>query len=180
MNMFHPLQDNPENNEQEEDKKAEGGRGDKTGLANVSWPPSDNEQTIDPILHILTTSMDTPASAPPPTFSAPSPFAPSAPSPFAPSAPSLFTLSAPLLALHKQKYSALMGLASISTTPSPYSTPVLSRKWYHISKPLAPALDPDTVVLGGDIDSFTDAFGVATGTAPTNMEVSPLRKYCAM
>jgi hypothetical protein len=37
-NVFHPLQDNPENNEQEEDKKAEGGRGDrdKTGLANVS------------------------------------------------------------------------------------------------------------------------------------------------
>jgi hypothetical protein len=69
-----------------------------------------------------------------------------------------------------------MGLASISTTPSPSSIPVLSRKWSHISKPLAPALDPDMVVLSGHIDSFTDAFRVATGTAPTNMEVSPLHK----
>jgi hypothetical protein len=36
------------------------------------------------------------------------------------------------------------------------------------------------VALGGHIDSFTDAFRVATGTAPTNMEVSPLRKRCAI
>jgi hypothetical protein len=35
-NVFHPLQDNPENDEQEEDEKAEGGDGDETGLANVS------------------------------------------------------------------------------------------------------------------------------------------------
>jgi hypothetical protein len=75
-NVFHPLQDKPENNEQEEDEKAEGGRGDgdKTGLADVSWPPSDDEQTTDPFLHVLTASMDAPASALPPTFSAPSPF----------------------------------------------------------------------------------------------------------
>jgi hypothetical protein len=36
------------------------------------------------------------------------------------------------------------------------------------------------VALGGYIDSFTDAFRVATGTAPTNMEVSPLRKCHAI
>jgi hypothetical protein len=132
-NMFHPLQHNPENDEQEEDEKAEGGKGDrdKTGLANVSWPPSDDEQSIDPILHTLTTSMDAPASTPLPTFSAPP-----------------FTLSALLLALHKQKCSALMGLASISTTPSPSSMLVLSRKQSHISKPSAPALHHDTVALG--------------------------------
>jgi hypothetical protein len=35
------------------------------------------------------------------------------------------------------------------------------------------------VALGGHIDSFTDAFRVATGTAPTNM-VSPLRKRHAI
>jgi hypothetical protein len=37
-NVFHPLQDNPENDEQEEDRKAEGGRddGDRTGLTDVS------------------------------------------------------------------------------------------------------------------------------------------------
>jgi hypothetical protein len=49
-----------------------------------------------------------------------------------------------------------------------------------MSKPPAPALDPNTVVLGGHINSFTDAFRVATGTAPTNMEVSPLCKCCAI
>jgi hypothetical protein len=73
-----------------------------------------------------------------------------------------------------------MGSASISTTPSPSSMPALSRKQSHISKPLAPALDPDMVVLGGHIRSFTDAFCVATGTALTNMEVSPLRKCHAI
>jgi hypothetical protein len=69
-NVFHPLQDNPENDEQEEDGKAEGGRGDgdETGLTNVSWPPSDNEQITDLFLHALTAFMDAPASAPPPTF----------------------------------------------------------------------------------------------------------------
>jgi hypothetical protein len=36
------------------------------------------------------------------------------------------------------------------------------------------------VALGGHIDSFTDAFHVATGMAPTNMEVSPLRKHRAI
>jgi hypothetical protein len=182
MNVFHYLQDNPENDEQEEDEKAEEGRGDEdeTGLANVSWLPSDNEQTTDPFLHALTASMDAPASAPPPIFSAPFPFTFSAPSPFVPSAHSLFTLSASPLAHHKEEYSALMGLASISTTPSPSSMPVLSRKRSHISKPPAPALDSDMVALGGHIDSFTDAFCVATGTAPTNMEVSPLHKYCAI
>jgi hypothetical protein len=58
-NVFHPLQDNPENNEQEEDGKAEGGRGDgdETGFADVSWPPSDDEQTTDPFLHTLTAVM---------------------------------------------------------------------------------------------------------------------------
>jgi hypothetical protein len=103
-NMFHPLQDNPENNEQEEDEKAERGRGDgdKTELANVSWPPSDDEQSIDPILHTLTTSMDAPASAPSPTF------------------------SAPPLALHKQKYSALMASASISPHLLCQSCPVIA------------------------------------------------------
>jgi hypothetical protein len=37
-NVLHPLQDNPENDEQEEDGKAEQGRGDgdETGLADVS------------------------------------------------------------------------------------------------------------------------------------------------
>jgi hypothetical protein len=50
----------------------------------------------------------------------------------------------------------------------------------HISKPPAPALDPDMVALGGHINSFTNAFHVATGTAPTNMEVSPLHKCRAI
>jgi hypothetical protein len=78
------------------------------------------------------------------------------------------------LALYKQKYSTLMGSASVSTPPSPSSIPALSRKRSHISEPPAPALDPDIVALGGHIDSFIDAFHVATGTAPTNMEVSPV------
>jgi hypothetical protein len=45
-------------------RRLRGGRGDgnKTGPANVFWPPSDNEQSIDPILYALTTSMDIPAS----------------------------------------------------------------------------------------------------------------------
>jgi hypothetical protein len=63
--MFHPLQDNPQNDEQEEDEKADrgSGDGDEPGLFDVSWPPSDNEQMTDPFLHTLPTSMDAPASA---------------------------------------------------------------------------------------------------------------------
>jgi hypothetical protein len=49
-----------------------------------------------------------------------------------------------------------------------------------MSKPPAPALDSDTVALGGHTDNFTDAFRVATGNAPTNMEVSPLCKRHAI
>jgi hypothetical protein len=102
-NMFHPLQDNPENNEQEEDEKAEGGRGygDETGLANVSWPLSDDEQSIDPILHTLTTSMDALASAPPPTFSTPS-----------------FTFSAPSRGTPRSDVHALMKRVASEDTPS--------------------------------------------------------------
>jgi hypothetical protein len=39
-NVFHPLQDNPENDEQEEDEKTEEGRGDgdKTGLLMYPGP----------------------------------------------------------------------------------------------------------------------------------------------
>jgi hypothetical protein len=44
MNMFHPLQDNPESDKQEEDKKAEWGRDDRDGtrFANIYWHPSDD------------------------------------------------------------------------------------------------------------------------------------------
>jgi hypothetical protein len=36
------------------------------------------------------------------------------------------------------------------------------------------------VALGGHIDSFTDAFRIATGVAPTNMGVLPLHKHRAI
>jgi hypothetical protein len=38
VNMFHPLQDNPENDEQEEDGKAEGGEVMGTELGSPMYP----------------------------------------------------------------------------------------------------------------------------------------------
>jgi hypothetical protein len=84
-------------------------------------------------------------------------------------------------AIHKRKFSALAAsgspFSSISTFPS--STPGPSAKRCHISKTL-PDHDPEDIVMGEHMDNFTEAFHVATGTASTSVEVSPIHKCCAI
>jgi hypothetical protein len=44
----------------------------------------------------------------------------------------------------------------------------------HISK-ILPDHDPEDIAMGEHMDNFTKAFCVATGTASTGVEVSPIR-----
>jgi hypothetical protein len=84
-------------------------------------------------------------------------------------------------AIHKQKNSALAAsgspFSSMSTPPS--STPGPSAKRCHISK-ILPDRDPEDIAMGEHMDNFTEAFHVATGTASTGVEVSPIHKCHAI
>jgi hypothetical protein len=84
-------------------------------------------------------------------------------------------------AIHKQKISALAASGSpfSSINISPSSTPGPSAKRRHISKTL-PDRDPEDITMGERMDNFTEAFRVATGTASTGVEVSPIRKRHAI
>jgi hypothetical protein len=84
-------------------------------------------------------------------------------------------------AIHKQKNSALTAsgspFPSINTSPS--STPGPSVKRRHISK-ILPDRDPEDIAMGERMDNFTEAFCVATRTASTGVEVSPICKCRAI
>jgi hypothetical protein len=78
-------------------------------------------------------------------------------------------------AIHKRKFSALAAsgspFPSISTSPS--SNPGPSAKRCHILN-ILPDRNPEDIVIGERMDNFTKAFCVATGTASTGVEVSPI------
>jgi hypothetical protein len=125
--------------------------------------------SINMPLTLLTTPAPTPHSdVPAPTHLA---------TPFPPSYPAMPVPSA----IHEQKISALAAsrspFSSISTSPS--STPGPSAKRHHISKTL-PDHDPEYIMIGECMDNFTEAFHVATGTASTGVEVSPIHKHHAI
>jgi hypothetical protein len=141
----------------------------------VDWPPS-NEETghinfgsISTPVTLLTTPAPTPHSdVPAPTRLA---------TPFPPSYPVMPLPST----IHKQRNSALAAsgspFSSISTSPS--STPGPSAKRHHISK-ILPDRDPEDITMGEHMDNFTKAFRVATVTASTGVEVSPICKHRAI
>jgi hypothetical protein len=52
-------------------------------------------------------------------------------------------------------------------------------KRHHIPKILLDH-DPEDIAMGEHMDNFTEAFCVATGTASTGVEVSPIRKCRAI
>jgi hypothetical protein len=84
-------------------------------------------------------------------------------------------------AIHKQKISALTtsGYPFSSMSTSPSSTPGPFAKRCHISK-ILPDHDPEDIVMGEHMDNFTEAFHIATGTASTGVEVSPICKCHAI
>jgi hypothetical protein len=176
-NVFHPMQGTlsdvlglptMENNGNEYG-------GEVGGDDFADWPPSDEETSrinfgsINMPLTLLTTPAPTPHSDVPALTRLATPFPPSYP-------------AMPVLsAIHKQKFSALTAsgspFSSISTSPS--STPGPSAKRCHISKML-PDHDPEDIAMGERMDNFTEAFRVATGTASTGVEVSPIHKRHAI
>jgi hypothetical protein len=176
-NVFHPMQGTlsdvlglptMENNGNEDG-------GEVGGDDPADWLPFDEETdrinfgSINMPLTLLTTPAPTPHSDVPALTRLATPFPPSYPAMPVPSA------------IHKRKFSALAAsespFSSISTSPS--STPGPSAKRHHISKTL-PDRDPEDIAMGERMDNFTKAFRVATGTASTGVEVSPIRKRCAI
>jgi hypothetical protein len=157
-NVFHPMQGTLsdvlglptiENNGNEDEGEM--------GGDNFDWPPSDEETSC-----INFRSISMPVTLP--THLA---------MPFPSSYPAMPIPSA----IHKQKFSALAASGSpfFSTSTSPSSTPSPSAKRCHISK-ILPDHDPEDIVMGEHMDNFTEAFHVATGTASTGVEVSPICK----
>jgi hypothetical protein len=74
-------------------------------------------------------------------------------------------------------HSIWISFFSISTSPS--STPGPSVRRHHILK-ILPDCDPEDIAMGECMDNFTEAFCVATGTASTGVEVSPIYKRRAI
>lgn len=175
-NVFQPLQDPPDDDsDKQEDHGEKGEPEENVGDENIDWPPSDDESMLDPVLRANSKPVNAPIIAP-------------IIAPIDTTTDDAITARLPTgtplapLSLHRRKYSALIASGSGSAyTTSPSSTPgPSSAKRRHVSKPELPALDPEAAAISERIDNFTEAFRVATGTATTGLEASPIRKCRAI